>query len=274
MTQKVKYPEFILAIARDSLKAANLHEGFNTISLDYFVKTVQSGITIRERNHLDESWNWGENYKGDRNYSQWLNYFVVENDDNTINPYMRSRESSGESDLKGRGSIGVGGHTDFVDIRAYNSVIYLRPTALRNIYREAFEEMTFYVNGVKFQAYANEDTDNERLTATLQDLQRMTHLYYEGIMFDNSDNVGRLHFACAWRLKLKPGVTIGRREKALDFVAPVAVENLFTAYPNVTFENWSRIFAERIQGRADARLDTSFKYADPMDYFVGPDQEV
>lgn len=239
-----KYPEFILAIARDTFRQINLQEGMNrNFSFEEFLDLVQTDLTIRQRNHLDESRHWGESHKGDRNYSQWLNYFVVENADGTINPYMRSREGSGESDLQGRGSIGVGGHTDFDDIHSHSSVINSRSTVLYNVMREFFEECTVYVDGVKFQAFKNEGTPQERLIATVQHLAEFAELFFEGVLFDNSDPVGRLHFAMALRLKLKEGITIGNREKALDFITPVRVQDLGDTYPNVTFENWSKEFA-------------------------------
>lgn len=240
-----KYPEFILAIARDTFRAMQLTEGFNTnYTFEEFLDIVQPGVTIRQRNHLDESKHWGESHKGDRDYGQWLNYFVVENHDDTINPYMRSREGNGESDLQGRGSIAPGGHTDFDDIHSHNSIINTRSTALYNVMREFFEECTVYINGVKFIAFENEGIEGkERLIATVHDLARIANLYFEGILFDNSDAVGRLHFAVALRLKLKEGVTIGNREKALDFIPPVRVQDLGATYDKVTFENWSKLFA-------------------------------
>jgi len=249
----MKYPEFVLAISRDTLQKTGITQGFNMIDWDYFLQTVQEGIAIRQRQNLDEAIHWGESYKGNRNYAQWLNYFVVENADNTINPYMRSRTGTGESDLQGRGSICPGGHMDFVDLATNilangerGSVIDLGASVLENVMREAFEEMTFYVKGLPFPAFANEGTPEERLTATVEDLACLASLHFEGIIFDNGDNVGRLHIGVAMRLVLRTGVTIDNREDALDFIPAVDVEMLNITYPDVTFENWSQIFAKHL----------------------------
>lgn len=232
-----KYPEFILAIARDTFQAIGLREGFNEqFTFDEFISLVQAGVTIRQRNHLDESRHWGESHKGDRDYSQWLNYFVVENFDGTINPYLRSREGTGESDLQGRGSIGVGGHTDLIDVAHHKSVIDLRNTVLYNVVREFFEECAVYVNDIRVGLSGDVLTD-------LNTLSHIATLHFEGILFDNSDPVGRLHFANCLRIKLKEGVTVTSGEEVIDFIPAVRVQDLGATYPNVTFENWSKEFA-------------------------------
>jgi len=232
-----KYPEFILAVARTTFREIGIREGFNThFSLEAFLMAVHTGLTIRQRNHLDESKHWGESHKGDRDYAQWLNYFVVENFDGTINPYLRSREGSGESDLQGRGSIGVGGHTDLVDVAHHGSVIDMRMTILYNVVREFFEECAVYVNGIRVGLSGDLLTD-------LHTFSQIATLHFEGVIFDNSDQVGRLHFANCLRIKLKEGVTVTSGEEVIDFIPPVRVQDLGASYPNVTFENWTKEFA-------------------------------
>jgi predicted NUDIX family phosphoesterase len=259
----MKYPEFILGIARDVLQRTGIQQGFNVVDFAEFLHTVQEGIVIRQRQNLDEAVHWGESYKGNRDVGQWLNYFIVENHEgrNIVNPYLRSREGNGESDLQGRGSLCPGGHMDFVDICTYilesgerGSVINMEASIIENVYREAFEEMTFFVDGVKFQAFVNEGTPEERLIATVQDFANLASLHFEGVIFDNSDNVGRLHIGVAMRLKLREGVTIGNREAALDFIPAVPLNDLSETYPHVTFENWSKIFAFHLVSTADTPL--------------------
>ena len=232
-----KYPEFIMALSRETFLQIGIREGFNPqFDFEEFLTLVQAGVVIRQRNHLDEYRPWGESHKGDRDYSQWLNYFVVENYDDTINPYLRSREGNGESDLQGRGSIGVGGHTDFVDIHSHQSVINLRQTVLANVAREFFEECAVFVNGVRAVSTGNSREDIALLAS-------IATLHFEGIIFDNSDPVGRLHFAMALRIKLKQGVTVSSGEEVIDFIPPVRVQDLGATYDKVTFENWSKLYA-------------------------------
>lgn len=259
----MKYPEFILAIQNRYLQElswvnannqiATLKQGFNTVDLDTFLRGVQGGLTIGQREDLDESKHWGESHKGNRDFRQWLNYVVIENSDGTINPYMRAREgaATGETDLHGRGSIAPGGHTDaeYICFSA-GSVLDSLHTALRNIVAELCEECAFYIDGERIVTHRYEKVNGEwerrELIANLNTLALFGALHFEGVMFDNSDNVGRLHLAISWRFVLHTGVTIGQNEAGVDFIPSVKVPELYSTYPGVTFENWSKIFAEHL----------------------------
>jgi len=261
----MKYPEFIGAIRRTVLRDIPQlgmgQTGFVKVDWEQFSGLVRRGFIIGQREDLDESLHWGESFKGNRDYAQWLNYFTVEQAGTPhylpeLNAYMRAREGNGESDLQGKGSGMPGGHLDAVDVRYLRdpvthrntSIPNLLETSLQNIMREAFEEMTFFVHGEKFSAYRAEGTAKERLTATLDDLADLATLHFEGLIFDNSDNVGRLHLAIAWRLRLKDGVTVGNREKGVDFIPPVAAQKLYETYPGVKFENWTKLFVDHLNG--------------------------
>lgn len=267
----MKYPEFILAIQNRYLQSLNwqelvwqdgspksvtqtLQEGFNRVDLDVFMHSVQGGLTIAQREDLDESKHWGESHKGNRDFRQWLNYVVIEGDDGLIHPYMRSRvgAATGETDLHGRGSIAPGGHTDANCIKICdNSIIHQEPTFLKNILAELCEECAFYIDGERIVTHRYEKVgvqwERRELIANLSTLSLFGSLHFEGVMFDNSDAVGRLHLAVSWRFKLRSNVTIGQNEAGVDFVEPVNVKDLFVKYPNVLFENWSMIFAEHLR---------------------------
>lgn len=260
----MKYPEFIVAIRRKVLQDIPQlglgQKGFVPVNLTQFLNLIQRGLIIGQREDLDESLHWGESFKGNRDYAQWLNYFTVESYGTPVylpevNGYLRSHEGNGESDLQGCGSICPGGHTDFIDVLtrylangAKSSVINPMATMLLNVTREAFEEMTWYVNGEKFQAYENEGTPAEKLIATEHSLANLASLHFEGLIFDASDNVGRLHLAVALRLRLRKGVTVGSREKGVDFIPPVALRDFASVYPGVELENWSKLFADHLNG--------------------------
>lgn len=236
----LKYPEFILALSRETFLRLGIREGFNEqFAYDEFIELVQNGIVIRQRQHLDEMRPWGESHKGDRDYSQWLNYLTIENSDGTIHPYLRARTGNGETNLQGRGSIGAGGHTDLIDVAHHNSVIDLRETVLNNVVRELFEELQFFIDGQRIVTHTEEGV----LLSTARTLSQLGRLYFEGIIFDNSDNVGRLHFAVALRFVLHPTVTIKGNEDGLDFIPAVRPQYLGSTYPDVTFENWSKLYA-------------------------------
>lgn len=258
----MKYPESIVAIRRKVLQDIPQlglgGKGFVKVDFQQFLNLTKRGLIIGQREDLDESLHWGESYKGNRDYAQWLNYFTVEQYGTpafqpVLNPYMRAREGNGESDLQGRGSLCPGGHTDFLDVKTVinaggipTSVIDAYATLLYNVMREAFEEMTWYVNGEKFIAWENEGTPAERLIATVHSLAHLASLHFEGLIFDATDNVGRLHVAVALRLRLRKGVTVGSREKGVDFIPPVALRDFDSVYPGVTLENWSKLFADHL----------------------------
>lgn len=261
----MKYPEFILAIQNRSLRellwanneplgvgVRTLQQGFNTVDLDTFLRSVQGGLIVGQRENLDESTNWGESHKGNRDYRQWLNYVVIQNHDDTINPYMRARvgAATGETDLHGRGSIAPGGHTDAVSIVFHDSVLDPMATLINNIVAELCEECAFFIDGERIATHRYEDVngvwERRELIATAATLKHFGQLYFEGVMFDNSDPVGRLHLAVSWRFKLYSNVHIEKNEDGVDFIPAVPVNELYTAYPGVTFENWSKIFAEHL----------------------------
>jgi len=270
----MKYPEFIGAIRRTVLRdipALGMGQtGFVRVDWEQFSNLVQRGFITGQREDLDESRHWGEEYKGNRDYAQWLNYFSVESAGTPVhqpvlNPYMRAREGNGESDLQGRGSCMPGGHLDAIDVRyrringQQTSIPDLLKTSLQNIMREAFEEMTFSKDGMKFQAYSKDEDGNEYLDASLDDLAHFATLHFEGLIFDNSDPVGRLHLAIAWRLRLKDGVAVGNREKGVDFIAPVAAQKLYETYPGVTFENWTKLFVGHLNSlQADDSISPDY----------------
>lgn len=259
----MKYPEFILAIQNRYLQKlswvnannqiATLQEGFNTVDLDTFLRDVQGGLVIGQREDLDESKHWGESHKGNRDFRQWLNYVVIENADGTINPYMRAREgaATGETDLHGRGSIAPGGHSDAAYIAfSAGSVLDSLYSALMNILHELCEECAFYIDNERIVTHRYEEVNGvwkrRELIATLETLNLFGGLHFEGVMFDNSDNVGRLHLGVSWRFKLNVGVSVAQNEDGVDFIPPVKVNELFATYPHVRFENWSKIFAEHL----------------------------
>lgn len=261
-----KYPETILTFDREALRPLPIKEGFtpqSEISLKAFIDSVWLAHCWRVRQDVDEKVNWGESYKGNRNVSQWLNYCTLEQSDERILPYMRSRDGGGESDLKGRGSIGAGGHTDFVDAVHDNSIIDLCGTAILNLARELWEECQFVKDGEKItlQTLQIEDhVDANRIADGITTLQQAVDflyalgtLYHEGYLFDNSDNVGRLHMGVCWRLKLHQGITAVSREKGVDYIDPFYPSEVYTAYPNVTFENWSKLYLEHLCGPKEAR---------------------
>lgn len=265
-----KYPETILNIDRAALRPLPIKEGFtpqSEISLQSFIAQVWISHSWRVRQDVDEKVNWGEAFKGNRDYLQWLNYCVLEQSDDRIIPYMRSRDGSGESDLKGRGSICPGGHTDFVDAVHSRSVIDLESTAILNLARELWEECQFTKDGKNITLQTLqilEDGSRSRLAEeintleqALEFLQALGTLHHEGYLFDNTDNVGRLHLGVCWRLRLHEGITAVSREKGVDFIDPVLPVNLAFAYPNVTFENWSKLYLEYLSDSESVRNNVS-----------------
>lgn len=257
-------------VLRDIPQLGTGQGGFVRVDWEHFANTVMRGFIMGQREDLDESFNWGENFKGNRDYAQWLNYFSVEDGtapiyDTVLNPYMRAREGNGESDLHGRGSCMPGGHLDAIDLHyvringVRTSIPDLLKTSLYNIMREAFEEMTFVKDGEPFQAWEQNGLGGEYLAADLSDLSNFATLHFEGIIFDNSDNVGRLHIAIAWRLRLRSGVTVTNREKGVDFIPAVYARDLYTAYPGVKFENWTRLFVEHLNSlQADDTISPDY----------------
>lgn len=262
-TAAIKYPEFILAISTDHVRAM-FAEGFVPRSDLQISPLFQSGIAIRQRQWLDlvdnstreadfDTLRAAEGAKpalpplrkflkwlkkiakrfalpfstkvGDELYRQLLPYVTIRNGD-LILPYLRGK-AVGEKRLAGNASVGWGGHIDAIDlVWDENSVLDVKATILKNIRRELGEEMRFFRIG-------EEEGDIP--------LDEAGELSFNGFINDTSNEVGRLHLGLSFDFNIKPGYGATSREAELRVLPWQSKEDL-CSMPEVVIESWSGLY--------------------------------
>lgn len=147
-------------------------------------------------------------------YKQIIPYVFITTD-NKVFVYARLKKS-GEQRLHGKWSIGFGGHINPDDKYFYSSWKYVYNAALK---RELNEEL----NAVAETGYKVEAIRNIR-----------------GLLYDDSNEVGKVHFGIVHQLKVLPDSKVEIKEKdKLEEVGWMTIQELKNNIDK--FENWSQI---------------------------------
>lgn len=205
-----KHPQYILAVTNDSL--GDLQQGMNIISLNTFVAKAEDNLVIKQRAKLEQ----------EPEFRQIIPYVCVatQRDDKLhFWPYRRT-ETSGEARLQGNVSIGFGGHIDLVDVMHDNSVIDLFQTIGNAAARELGEELDL--------AGAGEEVN----------------LFDNGVLIDDSNEVGKVHLGVVLTAILPNGVTPTSKEDALEVLPAMSARELLDS--GLPLESWTRIVLESI----------------------------
>lgn len=205
-----KHPQYILAVTNDSL--GDLQQGMNIISLNTFVAKAEDNLVIKQRAKLEQ----------EPEFRQIIPYVCVatQRDDKLhFWPYRRT-ETSGEARLQGNVSIGFGGHIDLVDVMHDNSVIDLFQTIGNAAARELGEELDL--------AGAGEEVN----------------LFDNGVLIDDSNEVGKVHLGAVLTAILPNGVTPTSKEDALEVLPAMSARELLDS--GLPLESWTRIILESI----------------------------
>lgn len=206
-----KHPQYILAVTNESL-AGDLQQGMNIVSLNTFVAKAEDNLVIKQRAKLEQ----------EPEFRQIIPYVCVatQRDDKLrFWPYRRT-ETSGEARLQGNVSIGFGGHIDLVDVMDDNSVIDLFQTIGNAAARELGEELDL--------AGAGEEVN----------------LFDNGILIDDSNEVGKVHLGVVLTAILPQNVTPTSKEDALEVLPAMSARELLDS--GLPLEPWTRIILESI----------------------------
>jgi predicted NUDIX family phosphoesterase len=231
------YPQFLLAVANDHVQA-QYSEGFNSNLAIEKLAELQSGLVIRQRQWLDFVDNTkrpeaqSSTQQGDDRYRQVLPYVTVRNSQGLLLPYLRG-SAVGENRLAGNISVGFGGHVDLIDVVHRDSVINLLKTIELNISRELAEELIINRDGVRFGLCADIP------------VMEAGELRFNGLINDNSNEVGRLHLGFSFDYVLKPGYDATCREEELR-VLPWCEDSKVFDMPDTTVESWSSLYLSRL----------------------------
>lgn len=186
------------------------------------------GLTLMQRNQLDNVTHPGNTYKGNRKYKQLLPYVVFYYPESDRVAVYRRCKGVGETRLEGNLSIGFGfgGHVDLADIVHENSVIQLNDTLVAAALRELHQE----VQVTTLNGYGPE------FTAKAPDL----HLC--GFLFDGSNDVGNLHLGVVYTVFLNEGDLVTTKEAALKSLPATRISELQET--ELTVESWSEFLVK------------------------------
>ena len=257
MTEKKRYPSWILAIDADYCKRF-FRQGFNALSLSRFIEglpaqridgktgkpvsytdDLASRTSLRERHRLEF----------DKNFLQPLNYMVLKQEmplhktgvvngvqqalyESFFSTYYRNK-GVGEDRLADKMSVGWGGHSEryCAVFDEHGALDYIK-TAYSNMMTELREECRLRVVGT-----SDFEVPFEQLTITLK-----------GFIWDMSDDVGQHHLALVWEVDIPQGVVLESREDEHK-LGPWCNRAELMADKNSRadkYENWSQIVIDQI----------------------------
>lgn len=198
-------------------------EGFNFMSQQEFSERAASSLIIAQRAGLETN----------EEYAQLLPYislYTTGPDGKTkVFAYQRGK-GVGESRLAGNYSVGVGGHVDIGDVRFRKNIIDFEGTLADSWERELDEEISFTEKG------------GER-----NDVYSIMRLWgikarFIGIINDNSDAVGRVHYGALFSMEIPHSLTPRCIEPELVTLGVVSPHEL----KGLPLENWSKIVLDVI----------------------------
>lgn len=150
----------------------------------------------------------------DENWKQIIPYCIFECDGKILS-YVRTKKA-GENRLRGKGSIGIGGHVNDNDFEDP-----LNPTPkdfLEGLNREILEETGLVVDLSDIKPY--------------------------GYIYDDSNEVGRVHFGVVYKLSVNEKSPIKTDESMAD-VNFLTLEELKTNIDS--YENWSQLVISKME---------------------------
>ncbi|MNV30377.1 hypothetical protein D3C71_1216410 [compost metagenome] len=225
-------------------------QGFNHVDFDHFIEEATPHMFLRQREWQDNCDNGvdaegKELPRGDRYGRQLLPYAPVEQEgkDGVVRMQTYRRlKGNGEARMVGDVSAGFGGHADKGDVLCpevhpqglvvdnLTSIPDWAKTIMSNAHREiGSEELHFYLNG---EIRINPTSHPEFFTWN-----------FEGLIIDNSNDVGWLHLGIVISCRVHPDVEIRSGEvDKLELMEPMTPQELLAA--DLPREPWTTILAE------------------------------
>ncbi len=201
-----KCSKLILSIPRSG--APELKTGFNEFSLDgaLMASLYEAGAWFGPRAELEKN----------ENYLQIIPYNVLIRDGQVVR--YRRTTSGGEDRLHDKFSIGIGGHIDLADAQEDDG-------------RFSFEET------IKIAALREIDEEFTGMRATL--------VRWCGLLFDDSNEVGRVHLGVVGIWQIEGDSEVQSGEDAIANVDTPLVSGLDPNDPS--WETWSALLIPYIQ---------------------------
>lgn len=230
----IKHPQHILAFDKSQFGIVGTTSNFVRMSAKEFFNAAYASLFIGRRHELET----------DERFGQVLPYIVLWRRTPSgpqVFVYQRGK-GVGESRLKGKMSVGVGGHVDLGDIAHNDNVIDVVMTLARATNRELSEEIEFHLFSGDDPAVSWEK---------YRELRKAAFPRFVGIINDQSDAVGRVHYGVVFALELPTELHPHCREEELDTIgwldphtAMGAGEGAFENWSNIILQNWELIVGE------------------------------
>lgn len=162
----------------------------------------------------------------DERFKQLIPYVVMKQSDKYVT-YVRGT-SGGEARLHGKRSLGLGGHVDIEDVAMNRGVVDITDTVYNSIVREITEEVFFTKTGKRAPTKA---PVHGAVTCM-------------GFIYDDRDEVGRVHLGLAFITDVLPGYEVHAKEDSQQEVQLLTKEELLAEADRL--EGWSEIFLRNV----------------------------
>lgn len=241
---KPKKLEMIASVTAQFCEDYGLVQGFNHVDFEHFIEEATPHMFLRQREWQDNCDNGEGQPRGDRYGRQLLPYAPVEQEgeDGVVRMQTYRRlKGNGEARMIGDVSAGFGGHADKADVQHYrqhpqglavdnlDSIPDWGSTIYQNALREiGKEELHFTFNGVRITPERNPE---------------FFEWNFDGLIIDNSNDVGWLHIGIVVSCRVAKGVVITSGEvDKLELLEPMTPQELLAA--DLPREPWTTILAE------------------------------
>lgn len=251
----IKHPQAIMAVDDGvfdlGIESGALNpRGITAVDAATFYENIQGHVSIRRRQELDDP----SNYLA---YRQPLPYNLMTQMTRDFKRgffTFRRKPASGESELHGKVSVGVGGHVDGVYVMyAEDGSFDLPGTFALSALDELMDELDFYPRGSN--TAVGRDEKMEILKAMMAHVLDQLNI----LLFD--DNVSLRHFALVRANTVPPQYEVRISEKESDQLESLGVltaEELLSTNtdgsPKYNLEGWSRICLEYFSAQATQKV--------------------
>ncbi len=222
----MKHPQYILAFDKARFQSeCEVEEGYTPLIDHSFLRAAEASLFIGRRHELEQ----------DDRYWQLIPYVVIHSGpaiDQKLFTYKRA-SGIGDNRLLWNFSVGIGGHTDFEDVRHVKGVVDVPMTLMSALNRELDQEVEFVFN------------DRTHNYVGMSKKYNVCTPNFCGIICDNSNEVGRVHLGLVYEAHLPSPFVARCREEELRTVGMISPELL---EKETSLENWSRIVLDNLPG--------------------------
>lgn len=176
-------------------------------------------------------------------------YIVAQRDNDQVWQYQRGK-GVGEERLAGDDSIAPGGHVEIVDaVNSAPAVAYMMKFCMGlpawNDYSDDVKAMITATIRELHEEILVRPTQNVRGGFNLDELFKFELL---GLLFDETDEVGKVHLGLVFRLRLPSDWEVLSREAQIENRGFKLPEKLLAEHRDglIKLESWSRILAHRL----------------------------